>query len=214
MGGLAGLTAHRSLRREKLVVCGLSLSPLKFRSKARCTGWCGPRLRAARSGLRALPTLCVSTVKNWKRSVWSAVLQHRFQFGWRDDFHVVQGLVQAGPRWAVGLDDASPSNAGFAVPSGLLFCGANLAATRLPHPHLRCGFCLVKTRSLVGRAVLCPPDAESTGFFPAPTDYWLVAAPVRARKTRFKPESRVCTTHTGASRTCGTRPTLLSTPLV
>jgi len=46
----------------------------------------------------------------------------------------------------------------FTAPSGLLFCGANLAATRLPHPHLPCGFCFVKTRSLVGRAVLCPPD--------------------------------------------------------
>jgi len=34
-----------------------------------------------------------------------------------DDFHVGQSLVQAGPRWAVGLDYASPSNAGFAVPS-------------------------------------------------------------------------------------------------
>jgi len=48
----------------------------------------------------------------------------------------------------------------FTVPSGLLFCGANLAATRLPHPHLRCVFCFVKTRSLVGRAVLCPPDVS------------------------------------------------------
>ena len=110
-------------------------------------------------------TLYASGVKDWSRSFWSAVLQHRFRFGWRDDFHVGQSLVQAGPRWAVGLDDASPSNAGFAVPSGLLFCGANLAATRLPHPHLRCGFCFVKTRSLVGWAVICPPDAESTGCF-------------------------------------------------
>ena len=48
----------------------------------------------------------------------------------------------------------------FTAPSGLLFCGANLAATRLPHPHLPCGFCFVKTRSLVGRAVLCPPDVS------------------------------------------------------
>ena len=42
----------------------------------------------ARSGLRALLTLCASTVKDWRRSFWSAVLQHRFRFGWRDDFHV------------------------------------------------------------------------------------------------------------------------------
>ena len=111
------------------------------------------------------PTLYASAVKDWRRSVWSAVLQHRFCFGWRDDFHVGQSLVQARPRWAVGLDEASSSNARFAVPSGLLFCGANLAATRLPHPHLRCGFRFVKTRSLVGRAVPCPPDAESTGCF-------------------------------------------------
>jgi len=116
------------------------------------------------------------------------VLQHRFRFGWRDDFHVVQSLVQAGPRWAVGLDDASPSNAGFAVPSGLLFCGANLAATRLHHPHLRCGFCFVKTRSLVGWAAPARRIQNQQGVFPAPTDYRLVAAPVRARKTRFKPK--------------------------
>ena len=122
-------------------------------------------------------TLYASGVKDWRRSFWSAVLQHRFRFDWRDDFHVGQSLVQAGPRWAVGLDDASPSNAGFAVPSGLLFCGANLAAARLPHPHLRCGFCFVKTRSLVGRAVPCPPDVSGC-------------------------------TDGGASRTCGTRPTL------
>jgi len=67
----------------------------------------------ARSGLRALPTLCASGVKDWRRSFWSAVLQHGSCFGWRDDFHVVQSLVQAGPRWAVGLDEASPSNALF-----------------------------------------------------------------------------------------------------
>ena len=99
-------------------------------------------------------------VKDWSRSFWSAVLQHRFCFSCRDDLHVGQSLVQAELRWGVGLDDASPSNTGFAVPSGLLFCGANLAATRLPHPHLRSGFCFVKTRSLVGRAVLCPPDVS------------------------------------------------------
>gem|GEM_PF-3190453 len=43
------------------------------------------------------------------------------------------------------------------------------------------------------------------GVFPAPTDYWLVAAPVRARKTRFKPKSQVCTTKRGVQRTA--RPT-------
>ena len=26
-------------------------------------------------------TLCASTVKDWSRSFWSAVLQHRFRFG-------------------------------------------------------------------------------------------------------------------------------------
>jgi len=127
-------------------------------------------------------------VKDWRRNFWSAVLQHRFRFGWRDDFHVGQSLVQAGPRWAVGLDDASPSNAGFAVPSGLLFCGANLAATRPPHPHLRCGFCFVKTRSLVGRAVLCPPDAESTGCF-SRTNRLLARS--RARKSAEKHDSNL-----------------------
>jgi|GEM_PF-7096234 len=34
----------------------------------------------ARSGLRALPTLCAFAVKDWRRSFWSAVLQHRFRF--------------------------------------------------------------------------------------------------------------------------------------
>ena len=48
---------------------------------------------AARSGLRALPTLCASAVKDWSRSFWSAVLQHRFCFGSRADFHVGLSLV-------------------------------------------------------------------------------------------------------------------------
>ena len=35
-------------------------------------------------------TLYASGVKDSRRSFWSAVLQHRFWFGLRDDFHVVQ----------------------------------------------------------------------------------------------------------------------------
>ena len=75
----------------------------------------------------------------------------------------------------------------FTVPSGLLFCGANLAATRLPHPHLRCGFRFVETRSLVGRAVLCPPDLSgcmdggaSRTYGTRPTDSLRVWADWRA----------------------------------
>ena len=119
---------------------------------------------------------------------------------------VSQSLVQAGPRGGVGLDDASPSNAGFAVPSGLLFCGANLAATRLPHPHLRCGFCFVETRSLVGRAVLCPPRFGAQRS--ARLTYSFVAAPVRARKIRFKPIGWASASGSAAQWTA--RPTLLS----
>ena len=78
--------------------------------------------RPAHAG-RALPTLCVSAVKDWSRSFWSAVLQHRFRFDWRDDFHVLQGLAQAGPRWAVGLDEASPSSA-------LFYCAVRTAFLR------------------------------------------------------------------------------------
>jgi len=58
-------------------------------------------------------TLYASGVKDWRRNFWSAVLQHRFRFDWRDDFHVGQSLVQARPRWGVGLDEASPSDALF-----------------------------------------------------------------------------------------------------
>ena len=78
-------------------------------------------------------TLYASAMKDWSRSFWSAVLRHRSCFGWRDDFHVGQGLVQTGPRWAVGLDEASPSNAGFTVPldgrmpSKLHSCGVDPA---------------------------------------------------------------------------------------
>jgi len=68
--------------------------------------------RPAHAG-RALPTLCISTVKDWRRSFWSAVLQHRFRFDWRDDFRVVQSSVQAEPRTAASSDPASPSNAEF-----------------------------------------------------------------------------------------------------
>ena len=39
------------------------------------------RAAPAHNGLRALPTLCVSAAKDWRRSFWSAVLQHRFRFG-------------------------------------------------------------------------------------------------------------------------------------
>jgi len=137
------------------------------------------RAAPARTGLRALPYslrfCCEGLEEKFLECGAPAPLSVRLIH----DLRVSQSLVQAGPRWGVGLDDASPCNAGFTAPSGLLSCGANLAATRLPHPHLRCGFCFVKTRSLVGRAVLCPPDVSGC-------------------------------TDGGASRTCGTRPTLLS----
>ena len=55
------------------------------------------------------------------------------------------------------------------------------------------------------------PRTQMRGFYCAPSAAPSVAAPVRARKTRFKPGSRVCTTHTGAQWTA--RPTLLSAPL-
>jgi len=46
-------------------------------------------------------------------------------------------------------------------------------------------------RCLVGRAVLCPPDIFRR----------LVAPPVKARKTRFKPGSHACMTYPGAQWT-------------
>jgi hypothetical protein len=64
-----------------------------------------------------------------------------------------------------------------------------------PQPFPR-GFCFTKMRCLVGRAVLCPPDIFRR----------LVAAPVRARKTGFKPKDRVRTSNSGAQWTA--RPTL------
>jgi len=44
-------------------------------------------------------TLYASAVKDWSRSFWSAVLQHRFRFDWRDDFQAVQSVVQGNPRF-------------------------------------------------------------------------------------------------------------------
>jgi len=40
-----------------------------------------------------------------------------------DDFRVSQSLVQAGPRWAVGLAEASPSGA-------LFYCAVRIAFLR------------------------------------------------------------------------------------
>jgi len=114
---LAAVLARRvECRRVFFRPGGLRTVPALVR--ARTAGF-RPRRRVctkptpARSGLRALPTLYASAVKDWRRSFWSAVLQHRFRFDWRDDFRVVQSSVQAEPRTAASSNPASPSNAEF-----------------------------------------------------------------------------------------------------
>ena len=58
-------------------------------------------------------TLYASGVKDWSRSFWSAVLQHRFQSDLNADFHVGQRSMQVNTCTAPGSHKASHSNARF-----------------------------------------------------------------------------------------------------
>jgi len=136
---------------------------------------CLHNLPRARSGLRALPTLCVSTVKDWRRSFWSAVLQHRFCFGWRDDFHVVPSFVQAEPRWVAGSDKAWPTGC-------RIYCAPGWTRA-VATAFLRCvsGRCGPAPSGFPSTVLLCQNVISGRAGSPLPAGYFQTARS-RARK--------------------------------
>jgi len=118
-------------------------------------------------------------VKDWSRSFWSAVLQHRFRFHRRDDFHLVQSRVHAEPRIPAGSDPASPSNAGFTALQSSA-CRHNTNSERCQSRRQKAApyifpwrVCFAKKRSKSGRAGSPLPAECFSGV-------WIAARPAHA----------------------------------